>query len=232
MENFINEGKNLIISVDNKNWERHPIKTHFVGPQNKMEEIIEKYVLSEAKGGDIIALGQKIVSIIQNKIIYKKDLEVGFCAKFLSKFVTKTHHGFSVGNPLKMQVAINVAGLPRVFFAGMFGFLGRVVGVRGLFYRLVGHQVSEIDGFYGEAYPQYSEMGILGPVKCDELCDSLRTKYGFSFAVVDVNDIGGNVLGKSKDLAGEEKLIVSIMKDNPAGQGQQQTPIIILREAI
>lgn len=229
MEQITNQGKKLKIEIDNEIWERHPIKTHFVVPQDKIEDIVEKYVLPIAKPGDIIGLGQKIVSIIQNKIIYKKDLKISFWAKFLSRFVTKTPYGFSVGNPLKMQVAINVSGLPRVIFAGIIGFVGRIFGIRGLFYRLVGHQVSELDGFYGEAFPQYAEMGILGPDKCDELCESLKEKYNFSFAVVDVNDIGGNVLGRSKDLSGKEKLIVKILKDNPAGQGEQMTPIIILR---
>jgi hypothetical protein len=230
MENFINPNKNLIIEVDQERWSRHPIKTHFVVSSDKIEDIVEKYVLPFAKENDIIALGQKIISIIQNKIIYKKDLKIGFWAKFLSKFVTKTPYGFSVGNPLKMQVAINIAGLPRVFFAGLVGLIGKIFGLRGLFYKAVGNKVSEIDGFYGEAFPQYSEMGILGPEKCDELCDLLFQKYNLSFAVVDVNDLGGNVLGRSKDLFGKEKLITKILKDNPAGQGAELTPIIILRK--
>jgi len=48
--------------------------------------------------------------------------------------------------------------------------------------------------------------------------------------VIDINDLGGNILGCSKDLAGKEELILKILKDNPAGQSNQQTPIIILRQ--
>jgi hypothetical protein len=73
-------------------------------------------------------------------------------------------------------------------------------------------------------------MGILGPKDCDVLCDKLKSKFGFSFAVADVNDLGGNILGVSNNLKGKEKLLLQILKDNPAGQSNEQTPIIIIRE--
>lgn len=222
--------KNLTVKIDGINWERHLIKTHFIGIEDNFEEIIKKYVLPLAKNKDIIVLCQKIVSIIQKRIVYRKDIRVSFWAKFLSKFVKKTPYGFSVGNPLKMQVAINLAGLPRVLIASFLGFTAKLLGITGVFYRVVGNQVSEIDGFYGQAFPQYSDMGILGPKDCDMLCDNLKNKFGFSFVVADVNDLGGNILGISKNLKGKEKLLLQILKDNPAGQSNQQTPIIILRE--
>ena len=58
----------------------------------------------------------------------------------------------------------------------------------------------------------------------------MKNKYNLSFLVADVNDLGGNILGKSKDLKGKEKLMLKILKDNPAGQSQELTPIIIIRK--
>ena len=225
-----NPEKKLIVEINSQKWARYPVKTHFVTEKDNLEEIFKKYVLPYLKKGDIVCLGQKIISILQGRIIYKKDVRIGFWAKFLSKFAKKTPYGFSVGNPLKMQVAINLAGLPRIIFAGIFGRISKFFGISGNFYRLAGFQISQIDGFYGEAFPQYTEMGILGPKDCDKLCEQLKSKYEFSFTVVDVNDLGGNVLGESIDLKGKEKLILEILKDNPAGQSNQQTPIIIIRE--
>ncbi|MDP2741316.1 MAG: F420-0--gamma-glutamyl ligase [bacterium] len=230
MEENKNKEKKLIIEVDGGRWERHLVKTHFIQTTDNFEVLVEKYVLPFVKNNDIIIFCQKIVSIIQNRIVYKKDIKVGFFAKFLSKFVKKTPAGFSVGNPLKMQLAINLAGLPRILFASFFGLLFKIFGITGMFYRLTGHQISEIDGFYGEAYSQYAEMGILGPKGCDLLCDNLKEKFSFSFAVADVNDLGGNILGASKELKGKEKLLLKILKDNPAGQSNGQTPIVILRK--
>lgn len=239
MEIIPNIGKNLIIEVNDpstgsgqvKKWARYPIKTHFISVEDGLEDIIERYVLPVVQEDDIIALGQKIVSILQKRIIYKKDVRVGFWAKFLSKFAKKTPYGFSVGNPLKMQVAINVAGLPRIFFAGFCGMVCKLFGRAGVFYRVAGNQINELDGFYGKFFPQYGEMGIFGPVDCDSLCDKLKEKFGFSFCVPDVNDLGGNILGRSQDLIGWDKLLLKILKDNPAGQSDEQTPIIIVRRA-
>lgn len=217
--------------VNNMNsYTAFPIKTHFIKREDKLEEIIEKYILPNSQKDDIIVICQKIVSITQGRIVYKKDLKVGFWANFLSKFARKTPHGFSVGNPLKMQVAINLAGLPRIFLASILAGLAKIFGLRGVFYKLAGHQINQIDGFYGQAFPQYEEMGILGIENADALCNNLKAKYNFSFVVADVNDLGGNILGRSQDLKNKDSFLLDLLKSNPAGQSNQQTPIVILRK--
>jgi len=231
MDFSANPDKKIKIETSQGIWQRFPVKTHFVRPGEDIDKIIERYIIGNIKDKDIVSFSQKIVSLVQNKVIYKKDLKVGFWAKFLSKFVKKTPYGFSVGNPLKMQVAISKAGLPRIFLAGFLSILGKMIGKRGVFYKVVGNQVNELDGFYGEAFKEYAEMGILGPENCDQWCDRLKDKYRFANIIADVNDLGGNILGRSNDLKGQDKLMLAILKDNPAGQGEQQTPIIILRKA-
>lgn len=230
MELSANPQKKLIVSIDREKWARYPIKTHFIQTKDKLENIIEKYLISFTQKNDIVVLCQKIVAIIQGKIVYKKDIKVSHWAKFLSKFVKKTPYGFSVGNPLKMQLAINLSGLPRILLASFLGSIAKIFGIRGLFYRIAGHQINQIDGFYGQAFSQYAEMGILGLRNVDELCNQLKEKYGFSFVAADINDLGGNILGKSDELKGKDKLLLQLLKDNPAGQSNEQTPIIILRK--
>ncbi len=225
-----NPGKKLIIQVNQEKYARYPVKTHFIEISDKLKDIIEKYVLPFREESDIIVLCQKIVSITQGRIVYKKDIKVGFWANFLSKFAKKTPSGFSVGNPLKMQLAINLAGLLRILLASFFGAIFKIFRISGMFYRIAGHQINQLDGFYGEAFPQYSEIGILGSINCDKLCNELKNKYNLSFLVADVNDLGGNILGKSKDLRGKEKLLLKILKDNPAGQSRELTPIIVIRK--
>ncbi len=225
-----NPGKNLILEFEGEKWARYPIKTHFIGPEEKFDDIIKEYVSPFYQKGDWIIIGQKIISILQKRIIYKKDLRVGFWAKFLSRFATKTPYGFSVGNPLKMQVAIDLAGLPRIIFAGFVAQVGKLFGQRGLFYKLAGNQINELDGFYGKAFPQYADMGILGPKDCDKICQDLEKKFNMLNAIVDINDLGGNVLGTSPGLKGKEKLILAVLKDNPFGQSNEQTPLVIIRK--
>jgi len=206
------------------------IKTHFIGTSDKIEDVVSKYVLPEAGKGDIVVLCEKIVSIMQNRVVYKKDVKLGFWAKFLSQFAKKTPAGFSVGNPYKMQVAINLAGLPRILFASFLGTLAKLFGISGIFYRVAGHGINRIDGFYGETFSQYADMGILGCVNADEICESLNNKFGFSFVIADVNDLGRNILGMSSNIKKKKSMVLDGLKDNPATQSSAQTPIIIIRE--
>jgi len=230
MELLSNPQKKLILNINNEKWARFPIKTHFITTRDRLENIIERYVLSSAQKNDIVVLCQKIVAITQGKIVYKKDIKVSRWAKFLSKFVQKTPYGFSVGNPLKMQLAINLAGLPRILLASFLGGIAKIFGIKGIFYRVAGNQINQIDGFYGEAFPQYAEMGMLGFKNLDSFCNKLKEKYGFSFVVGDINDLGGNILGRADNLKSKDKLLLQLLKDNPAGQSNEQTPIIILRK--
>ena len=230
MEPIPNPQKKLVVDINGEKWARYPIKTHFITTKDELENIVERYLISFVQEKDIIVLCQKIVAITQGKIVYKKDIKVSHWAKFLSKFVKKTPYGFSVGNPLKMQLAINLAGLTRILLASFLGGIAKIFGIKGVFYKVAGHQINQIDGFYGKAFPQYAEMGILGFKNLDNFCNKLKEKYGFSFVVGDINDLGGNILGKTDGLKGKDKLLLQILKDNPAGQSNEQTPIIILRK--
>ena len=122
-------------------YNRYPIKTHFITVSDNLNSIISKYIMPVAEKNDIIVLCEKIVSIIQNRVVYKRDIKLGFWAKFLSKLAKKTPYGFSVGNPLKMQVAINLAGLPRILFACFCSGIAKIFGISGTFYRIAGHQM-------------------------------------------------------------------------------------------
>jgi len=201
------------------------IKTHFITASDKLDDIISKYVHGEVKGEDIIVISEKIVSIIQNRVVAKKDIKLGFWAKFLSKFAKKTPAGFSVGNPYKMQVAINLAGLPRILLASFLGGIGKLIFLPGTFYRIAGHNINRIDGFYGEAFEEYAEMGILACEKADQVCRDLKNKFGFDFVIADVNDLGLNIIGTTSP---NKKFLKKILKSNPATQSSAQTPIVII----
>ena len=75
------------------------------------------------------------------------------------------------------------------------------------------------------------EAVVLGPSEPDKVARTLQRQLGgaVEVAVVDINDIGGNILGSTLDKAGEQRL-VRILGDNPLGQGHQSTPMGIIRE--
>ena len=47
--------------------------------------------------------------------------------------------------------------------------------------------------------------------------------------IVDANDLGQEVLGYSSDIKLSCSELKELIKDNPAGQGKELTPIILIR---
>jgi len=63
----------------------------------------------------------------------------------------------------------------------------------------------------------------------DKVCRELSRKFNIEVAVMDINDIGGSwVLGASENINRNE--LSEMMKDNPMGQGNEMTPICIVRK--
>jgi hypothetical protein len=131
-----------------------------------------------------------------------------------------------------MQLAIQFAGLFRVLLAAICAGLCKFIGIRGVFYKMVGKGVSGIDGFYGKAFDCYKEMGILLPENPDKVCNDIRDKLGIHCVIVDANDLGVEILGKSHDINYSENELIGMIKDNPAGQSAQQTPMILVRQQV
>jgi hypothetical protein len=55
----------------------------------------------------------------------------------------------------------------------------------------------------------------------------LAARLGVAVAIIDANDIGVNVLGVSAGV--DAALVASLLRDNPLGQGAQQTPVALIR---
>lgn len=230
MEFIANEKKNVEIEVDGQVYLRHAIKTHYIKAQENYIDIIEKYVVPIYQKGDIISISEKIIALCQNRIIYKKDLKLGFWAKFLSKFVNQTPAGEAVGNPYKMQIAINICGLPKVLYAAICAGIGKIFKKKGVFYDIVGEEVSGLDGFCDDAFDDYLEMAILIPSEPEKVCNEIYEKLGVSCMIVDANDLNIEVYANSKDITYDKETLCKIIKDNPAGQANQTTPIILIRK--
>ena len=75
---------------------------------------------------------------------------------------------------------------------------------------------------------QGNREGVLEGAKRDPLPRIALAAPAVDVAVVDINDFGGNILGSTLDMAGERRL-VSILADNPLGQGHQSTPLGVVR---
>lgn len=230
MEFIANPGKNIEIKTSTGIYMRHTIKTRFVTNKDDYISLINEYVSDIYEKGDIISISEKIISLCQNRIIKRQELKIGFWAKFLSKFASHPSTGIGVGESIKMQYAISKVGLLKVMFASFISGITKIIGIKGMFYRIVGQEVSGLDGFYGHFWKEYEDIGIELPENPNKVCNEIQQELGISCMIVDSNDLGQEILGKSNDIILSYQELKELIKDNPAGQGREQTPIILIRK--
>ncbi|OGZ63344.1 MAG: hypothetical protein A3C58_02545 [Candidatus Staskawiczbacteria bacterium RIFCSPHIGHO2_02_FULL_34_10] len=250
MEILPNTGKNLIIEVDGRRFTRYPIRTKLITSEDSdIVEIVQEYAGKYVESGDIVFISEKAVAITQGRSYPLEKVKASWLAQFLSRFVMKTPVGIGLGSPQTMQLAIEEVGVARILTAAIIGALGKIVGIRGIFYMIAGHGARSIDGAVPYAIPPYNTYVSKGPLNASEVSEKTRVlilekistrmstqdlsalvskKKDIGVAIVDANDIGVNILGASKGV--DKKLVAKIIKDNPLGQSDEQTPIGIIRE--
>lgn len=218
--------------VRGKRLERYAIQTHFVEEGESYVELIRRYVLPLYKKGDIVSISEKVISMCQDNTVYMEDVHVGWLAKFLSKFGKRTKSGIGVTEVHKLQLMIDMRGQIKVIFAAVIGAIGKLVGKRGLFYEILGVEAAGIDGFYEHsAFNEYHKMATLTPRHPNQVCQRIEEKTGIPAMVVDANDIDVVILGCSRSLKRiPEVALADYIRDNPAGQDDECTPFILIRD--
>ena len=230
MEFTLNDGKQVEMEAGGEIFLRHAIRTRFITPRDNYIDIMKEYVSGIYQDGDFISISEKIISICQNRIVKREDVKVGLWARLLSRFALRTSPaGVGVGMPIKMQYAINKVGLCRVLAASVIGGVFKLFGKKGVFYKIAGREVSGLDGFNDQVWKEYKDIGIELPHDPCAVCGEIKEKLGISCMIVDANDLGQEILGKSADLRWDDETLKGIIQDNPAGQDQDRTPIILIR---
>ena len=218
--------------VNGVRYERYGIKTHFIERGEDYIEILRRYVSPLYQEGDVVTLGEKVISMCQDNTVEKETVKLGFWAKFLSKFATSNSNGIGMDEPYKLQLAINMKGLPLILWGAFWGAVCKVFGKRGVFYEIVGQDVAGIDGFYSHsAFETYHTLAVLNPREPEKVCADVYEQLGISCMLVDANDIAVEVLAKSPDLAAvSDEDLAERIRDNPAGQDDELTPFILIRD--
>ena len=62
----------------------------------------------------------------------------------------------------------------------------------------MGQEVSGLDGFYGDVWEEYENIGIEIPNSPNKVCNEIYEKLGISCMIVDANDFGQEILRKIK----------------------------------
>ncbi len=226
-----NESKMLKISTEFGDFLRFPIKTHVVMKGDSLFEIIEKYVKEHLEEGDMIFISEKIIAISQGRAFDIDDIKPSKLANILCKFVYKSPYGIGLGSPWTMQLAIDDIGIPKILFAAFCSAVTKPLGVRGVFYKIVGDKGRAIDGPCEYTLPPYNHFAKLAPKDPDKVAKQLEEYSGCKVVVIDANDIGREVLGVS-DKSIDIEMCKEIFRDNPLGQSSEQTPIAIVRKVL
>ncbi|KKR48987.1 MAG: Gamma-glutamyl ligase superfamily [Candidatus Magasanikbacteria bacterium GW2011_GWC2_40_17] len=224
-----NPGKNLSIEVEGKKYDRFPIKTPVIKKGDDLVVIIKNGTGQYLESGDFIFISEKIVAISQGRAYPISEIKPSWMAKFLVRFVYKSPYGIGLGSPWTMELAVREVGYFRILFAALLAAFTKPLGIRGVFYLVAGREVAAIDGPCSYTLPPYNKYAKLGPAKPHKVAQFLKEKLGHEVIIIDANDLGVNVLGKSNREI-KDAWTKAIFKDNPLGQTNEQTPVCIVRE--
>ncbi|MEO0079046.1 MAG: coenzyme F420-0:L-glutamate ligase [candidate division WOR-3 bacterium] len=217
-----------VVTVQGRAIRRIPIRTHVLLEKDPLVGTVEQYVRPVLQPGDIVTIAESPVAAMQGRAIPVARIRPGFWATVLWRFVKKVPYGIGLRSPWSMQCAIDEVGAPRIIRAALAGAWGKLRGRSGDFYRVAGKQVAMIDAAHTSGVAEFYECVILGPAEPDRVAQELADVLGCEVAIVDANDIFGcTVVGASRGL--DVGLVEEAMRDNPAGQGGELTPIVILR---
>ena len=223
-----NPGKELVRAVNGVDYQRIPIKTCLITNEHDMKDIVDQYAREQLQEGDILFISEKAVACTQNRAIFMEDIKPRKLAVTLSKYVTKTPHGIGLGIPETMEMALRECGVLRILFAAFCSVVGKIFKQKGWFYMVAGPKARGIDGPTRGTIPPYDHCVVLAPAAPGKVAKELSAHLGCPVAIVDINDLGANILGwSSKEL--RKQPLEQILGDNPLGQGEECTPMGIIR---
>ena len=201
-----------------------PVRTALVRPGDDLQKVVADAVAGIARGGDVIAISETAVAIAQGEFVVAEHVRPSRLAYALSR---RAGALATVSQPESLQLVIDAVGPWKVFYAAVAHVLGRLRGKRGVFYEIMGEAITAIDGYTG-TMPPYERAIVLAPREPDAVSTLVFERTGIGCTIVDANDLQkAKVLGASPGVnaANVERALL----DNPHGNGDEQTPIVVLK---
>ena len=201
-----------------------PIRTHILGSLDDPIEILKSYMPLNCISTDILAIGESPLAVMQGRYINYRNIN----ASLISRLICKGFHPTSsLATASGMQTLINISGPTRVIISWLIGGIFKFFGIKGMFYRLAGEQARLIDDITGTT-PPYDKSIVLGPKDTQNFCIKAAKSLNINVAVVDVNDLGRVKILSTSNVNNAE-IIKRSLTSNPAGNANQQTPLVLIR---
>jgi hypothetical protein len=205
-----------------------PIRTHLLTHLDDPVEVVKRYVVPQAQAGDIVTIGETPLAIMQDRFRHPTDVKPGWVARRLCYYFMPTS---SLATACGMQTLIDLVGPVRVVLAFVGGAIAKAVFRKpGMFYQLAGEQARLIDDVTG-TLPPYDQFIVLGPENPQQIVNQIQKETGLSAAIVDVNDLKAvKILAATPDVP--LKFLQQALVNNPAGNADEQTPVVLIRRII
>jgi hypothetical protein len=227
-------------------WMRVPVRTEIFGPDDLMAPKVAWYAstaLSELRalrrydGAEawFAVLSAKPLAVSQRRATPLWEITPSAAARTLSRLADGP-----LNETWTMQVALEEGGGVRVGSA----VLAEVVGLRGLANRLMPPAAAYLSSPRPDAVAPADGAVVRPPFLADEAAASLRDALKYALpsrsaaalagcAIVAADERGSKVLGyapgpKDDAVPGALQLVAELCADNPAGQGNQRTPLVLL----
>lgn len=203
------------------------VPTRILTDKDDIIDMIEKYTKDKIGENDVLTVAESVVAITQGRFVRPDELHISEMAKFCCRFIPD--YG-SLATPHGMQSLMNAEGTWHVALSLFVGFLGKLVGIRGLFYKWGGKQAPLIDDCTG-TMPPFDKCVVYGPADGENVVKKIKERLGcFGAMIADVNDLE---LENPKYVAATEglnaPLAAHLLQHNPFGNASQKTPICILK---
>ncbi|MNS43860.1 F420-0:Gamma-glutamyl ligase [compost metagenome] len=200
------------------------VPTHILTDIDDIVDVIDLYTKDFRQSGDIVAVAESVVAITQRQYYRPQEVKPGYWAQRLSYFVPSkgslsSRHGF--------QLAMNQVGTFKMVSSFFIGFLGKLVGKKGLFYELAGRPAELIDDITG-TMPPFDKYIVAGPKDPEAVVARIKERTGMEAAIADANDLKrAMILAATPGL--DPQAVSRMLLDNPFGNAAEQTPIVVIR---
>lgn len=201
-----------------------PVHTKILTNKDNIVDAILEYAGKDITSRDIVCTAESVLAITQNRYVRPEELNVCWQARLMNRFVPGAG---SMASIYGMQAAMEEEGKWNMLYSFIVGAVSKIMGKPGVFYARC-RQASLIDDVTG-TMPPFDKCIVYGPANADRVCEDIKNATGAYGAVVaDVNDLKqAAVLGKSSGI--DPQRIAQILIDNPFGNDNQKTPIVIIK---
>jgi hypothetical protein len=200
-----------------------PVRTRLVRQGDDLVSLIAAAVDGIARPGDVLAVSETAVAIAQGQAVSAEFVRPSRIAYALSR---RAGALATVSQPESVQIVIDRVGVWKVLYASVMQVVGRLAGRRGVFYEILGEAITAIDGYTG-TLPPFERTIVFAPLNPDAFAQSVYERTGVACTVVDANDLEkAKVLGAST--AVNRRNVELALLSNPHGNGDEQTPIVVL----